>query len=61
MLDDVLMHVKDLSRIVLCGTISSYNNIAKRDADSAYRLKNYSRMIIKRCRMQGFLYFDYVK
>ncbi len=32
MLDDVLMHVKDKTRIVVCGTISTYNNITRKDA-----------------------------
>lgn len=54
MLDDVLMHITDHSRIILCGAISTYNY-----QDSPYRVKNYPRLIIKRAIMQGFLYFDY--
>lgn len=57
MLDDLLMHIKDESRIVMCGTISNYNSLGS----EGYRLKNYSRLIIKRATMQGFLYFDYYK
>lgn len=55
MLDDVLMHIRQEARIVMCGTISSYGSA------KPYRLKNYSRLIIKRAVMQGFLYFDYAK
>lgn len=55
MLDDILMHIRNESRVVLCGLISTYG---KKDM---YRLKNYSRLIVKRGTMQGFLYFDYVK
>ena len=56
MLDDVLMNINQEARVILCGTISSYSNLGQ-----PYRLKNYSRLIIKRAKMQGFLYFDYAK
>ena len=56
MLDDVLMHINQEARVVMCGTISTYSDLGK-----PYRLKNYSRLIIKRAVMEGFLYFDYVK
>lgn len=55
MLDDVLMNIRQNCRIVLCGLISSYNS------SKPYKLKNYSRLIIKRGIMQGYLYFDYAK
>ena len=55
MLDDVLMNIRDNCRIVLCGLISTYG------AKNPYKLKNYSRLIIKRGTMQGYLYFDYSK
>ena len=55
MLDDVLMNIRRNCRIVLCGLISTYSSA------NPYKLKNYSRLIIKRGTMQGFLYFDYSK
>lgn len=55
MLDDVLMHIRNDARIVLCGLISTYNS------KEPYRLKNYARLIVKRATMQGYLYFDYAK
>lgn len=54
-LDAVLGQINDYARIVLCGAISGYNS----SKDQLYRLKNYSRLIIKRGKMQGFIYFDY--
>jgi NADPH-dependent curcumin reductase CurA len=55
MLDEILMHIRDQSRIIACGAISSYNQ------KNPYRIKNYSRIIIKRALIQGFIYFDYAK
>lgn len=57
MLDELLMHIRDFSRIIACGAISSYNQ----DISKRYKIKNYSRIIIKRAIIQGFIYFDYVK
>ena len=57
MLDEMLMHIRDYSRIIACGAISSYNS----DIGSRYKIKNYSRIIIKRCVIQGFIFTDYVK
>lgn len=54
-LDIVLLMVNDFSRIVCCGAISGYNQ----GKDELYRLRNYPRLIIKRAKMQGFIYFDY--
>ena len=55
MLDDVLLNIRQDCRIVLCGLISTYGS------KNQYKLKNYSRLIIKRGTMQGYLYFDYAK
>lgn len=44
MLDELLMHIKDYSRIIACGSISSYNS----DLKNRYKIKNYPRIIIKR-------------
>ena len=54
-LDNVLGLINDNSRIICCGNISGYNQ----GKDEMYRLKNYPRLIIKRGKMQGFIYFDY--
>jgi NADPH-dependent curcumin reductase len=60
MLDEILMHIRDESRIIACGSISSYGSYNK-EKQEPYRIKNYSRIIIKRAKIQGFLYFDYAK
>jgi NADPH-dependent curcumin reductase CurA len=52
MLDIVLGQIRSDCRVVLCGAISSYDN-----EKNTYRLKNYPRLIIKKGRMQGFIYF----
>ena len=56
MLDDVLMHIRNYARVIMCGTISTYNSLRE-----PQKLKNYSRLIFKCATMQGFLYFDYAK
>lgn len=60
MLDEILMHIRDESRIIACGAISSYGSYNK-EKQEPYRIKNYSRIIIKRAKIQGFIYFDYAK
>ena len=57
MLDELLMHIKDFSRVIACGAISSYNS----DIQNRYKCKNYPRIIIKRAIIQGFIYTDYAK
>ena len=49
------MHIRDFSRVIACGAISSYN----KDIKNRYKIKNYPRIIIKRAIIQGFIYFDY--
>lgn len=60
MLDEVLMHIRDESRVIACGAISSYSAYGE-GKQEPYRIKNYSRIIIKRAIIQGFIYFDYAK
>lgn len=49
------MNIRDNARVALCGTISNYNTAS----GQMYGIKNYSRLIIKKAKIQGFLYFDY--
>ena len=56
-LDSVLMNIRDNARVVLCGAISTYND----SPNQQYGLKNYSRLIIKKATMEGFIYFDHAK
>ena len=56
LLDVALARLAMRGRIVLCGAIASYN-----DAELRPGPKNYSNLIIKRGRMEGFLVFDYMK
>lgn len=51
------MHIRDFSRVIACGAISSYNEAV----GERYKIKNYSRIIIKRAIIQGFIYTDYAK
>ena len=53
-LDMVLAQLALRGRIVLCGAISGYN-----DRAGAKGPANYSNLIIKRGRMEGFLILDY--
>jgi NADPH-dependent curcumin reductase CurA len=52
-LDIALSHLSMKARVVLCGSISTY------DGSSPGAIKNYSNLILKRACMQGFLVFDY--
>jgi NADPH-dependent curcumin reductase CurA len=56
LLDVALARLAMRGRIVLCGAIASYN-----DADPRPGPKNYSNLIIKRGRMEGFIVLDYMK
>ena len=54
--DEVLLHIAQNARIVLCGAISQYN--AKEE--ELYGLKNYLSLIINRGTAQGFIILDYL-
>ena len=53
-LDAVLEHIAIGARIVLCGSISGYN-----DFDERPGIRNHYRLIIRRATMRGFLVFDH--
>lgn len=48
------MNIKEGSRLVLCGSISTYFGRSE-----PYKLKNYPRLIIKKCTMEGFVVIDH--
>ena len=54
--DQVLLHLAQNARVVLCGAISQYNN---KEGD-IYGLKNYLSLIINRGNAQGFIVLDYL-
>jgi NADPH-dependent curcumin reductase CurA len=54
-LDAALMHLALHGRVVICGAISSYNDVA-----AASGPKNYLKLLIQRGRMEGFVVIDYV-
>ncbi len=54
LLDAVLNRINIGARIVLCGAISGYNS-----EGPGYGPRNYTRLIIQRGRMQGFIILDY--
>ena len=43
---------------MLSGSVSTYHTFGQKDS---YQLKNYPRLIIKKCQMEGFIFFDHVK
>ncbi len=53
-LDDALLNMAQNGRIVLCGGISSYNEVQLPPGP-----KNYMQLVIRRCTMQGFIVIDY--
>ena len=55
--DEVLLHLSQNARIVLCGAISQYNVANEADI---YGLKNYLSLIINRGTAQGFIILDYL-
>jgi NADPH-dependent curcumin reductase CurA len=54
-LDDALLNMAQNGRIVLCGGISQYN-----EAELPPGPKNYMQLVIRRCRMEGFIVIDYM-
>ena len=54
-LDACLANLALRARVVLCGAISAYN-----DRGSAHGLSNYTSLIARRARMEGFLVLDYI-
>ena len=54
-MDTVIAHLNDFSRMPLCGLISSYN--AKEPVPGPY---NFSNLLMRRTRMQGFIIIDYI-
>ena len=55
-LDTVLTRLARHARIVICGSISQYNN-----EGPARGPANYMALLVDRARMEGFLVFDYAK
>ncbi|KAL2399124.1 NADP-dependent oxidoreductase RED1 [Exophiala dermatitidis] len=55
LLDAALAHLNDFGRIVACGTISTYNDSS---SSERYGVKNYSHVVRKRLRWQGFIVYD---
>lgn len=53
-LDDALLNMAQNGRIVLCGGISAYNS-----EELPPGPKNYMQLVIRRCRMEGFILIDY--
>ncbi|MCG8672194.1 MAG: NADP-dependent oxidoreductase [Pseudomonadales bacterium] len=55
-LDEVLLNMAIRGRVALCGGISSGYGL-----DLPPGPKHYMQLVIRRCRMEGFLVLDYVK
>jgi len=53
-LDAALLNMAQNGRIVLCGGISSYNEVELPPGP-----RNYMQLVIRRCTMQGFIVIDY--
>lgn len=54
-LDDALLNMAQNGRVVLCGGISSYN-----ESELPAGPRNYMQLVIRRCRMEGFILIDYM-
>lgn len=55
-LDAALGNLNMGARVVICGAISQYNNMA-----DMYAPKNYLQLLITRSRMEGFIVFDFTQ
>jgi len=55
-LNQALVNMATYGRIVLCGGISGYNDKTPQPGPS-----NIMELVIRRCRMQGFIIMDYLK
>ncbi|HUB94292.1 MAG TPA: NADP-dependent oxidoreductase [Stellaceae bacterium] len=55
-LNEVLARIKLRARIVLCGSISRYNDTSPTPGPA-----NYANLVSRRARMEGFLVTDYLK
>jgi hypothetical protein len=55
-LDAALARLADHARVVLCGAISAYNDLAH-----ATPLRNVTALLARRARMEGFLVADYAE
>ncbi len=53
-LDMALGRLRRHARVVICGAISQYNNVAPGSGP-----KNYMSLLMNRARMEGFVIFDY--
>jgi len=54
MLEAALLHLAPQARVGLCGAIAIYN-----DLDHTPPLRNHTRLLVTRARLQGFLVTDY--
>jgi NADPH-dependent curcumin reductase CurA len=55
-LDAGLANLAMRARVVICGAISTYNELEKRPPGP----RNYMNLLVKRARMEGFLVFDFM-
>jgi hypothetical protein len=55
-LESALLHLAPQARVGLCGAISIYNDLAHTPP-----LRNHTRLLVTRAKLQGFLVTDYVK
>ncbi|WP_448586199.1 NADP-dependent oxidoreductase [Thermaurantiacus sp.] len=53
-LEAAMTHLRRRARVVICGAISGYNDVA-----SIRGPRNYLNLLIQRARMEGFVVFDY--
>jgi NADPH-dependent curcumin reductase CurA len=54
LLDSALLFLAPHARVVICGAISAYNS-----ASPTAGPQNYLRLLLRRARMEGFLFLDY--